>query len=98
MNCRKARTSCRNSVWAGCRTGCGVLHLDKKSNPLQPRLLLILIFALLIRQSLPAQPAQGFNFTHYSTANGLLSNQVNAVVQDETGYIWIGTTDGLARF
>ena len=28
----------------------------------------------------------------------MLSNQVNTVVQDETGYIWAGTTDGLVRF
>ncbi len=28
----------------------------------------------------------------------MLSNQVNTVVQDEAGYIWAGTTDGLVRF
>ncbi len=45
-----------------------------------------------------AQQAKEFNFTHYSTGTGLLSNQVNAVVQDEEGYLWIGTTDGLQRY
>lgn len=30
--------------------------------------------------------------------SGLLSHQVNAVLQDADGYIWAGTTDGLQRF
>ena len=45
-----------------------------------------------------AQPDAQFNFSHYSTSTGLQSNQVNSVVQDEVGYIWIGSTDGLIRF
>lgn len=45
-----------------------------------------------------AQKTREYNFTHYSTANGLLSNQVNSIVQDADGYIWTGTTDGLQRF
>ena len=42
-----------------------------------------------------AKPPRQYTFSHYSTATGMLSNQVNTVVQDETGYIWAGTTDGL---
>ncbi|MEO5683994.1 MAG: two-component regulator propeller domain-containing protein [Chitinophagaceae bacterium] len=49
-------------------------------------------------QQLNAQPPRQYTFTHYSTATGLQSNQVNAVVQDETGYMWIATTEGLVRF
>ena len=45
-----------------------------------------------------AQQSKQYLFTHYTTATGLISNQVNAVVQDDDGYIWIGTTDGLQRF
>jgi ligand-binding sensor domain-containing protein/signal transduction histidine kinase len=47
---------------------------------------------------LNAQAGHQYTFTHYSTANGMVSNQVNTTVQDETGYIWTGTTDGLVRF
>jgi ligand-binding sensor domain-containing protein len=47
---------------------------------------------------LRAQQVKEYNFTHYSTGNGLLSNQVNTIVQDEEGYLWTGTTDGLQRF
>jgi signal transduction histidine kinase/ligand-binding sensor domain-containing protein len=35
---------------------------------------------------------------HYGTSNGLSSNEVSNVVQDETGYMWIGTNNGLQRF
>jgi ligand-binding sensor domain-containing protein/signal transduction histidine kinase len=45
-----------------------------------------------------AQEPLQFSFTHYSAASGLLSNQVNTIVQDREGYLWTGTTDGLQRF
>ena len=31
-------------------------------------------------------------------AEGLPSNRVNALLQDPSGYLWIGTSDGLARY
>ncbi len=45
-----------------------------------------------------SQDAGQYSFTHYTAASGLLSNQVNTIVQDEEGYIWAGTTDGLQRY
>ncbi|MCY7355906.1 MAG: hypothetical protein LH609_00225, partial [Rudanella sp.] len=33
-----------------------------------------------------------------TTADGLPSSTVTGIVQDQTGFIWIGTADGLARF
>ncbi len=38
------------------------------------------------------------SFTHLSTTNGLLSNQVNSVTQDDQGFIWIGSIDGIQRY
>jgi Predicted periplasmic ligand-binding sensor domain len=35
---------------------------------------------------------------HYGLSAGLASNEVNTVAQDEAGYIWIGTANGLQRF
>ena len=35
---------------------------------------------------------------HYGTSSGLASNEVVSVGQDEKGYIWIGTNNGLQRF
>ncbi|KYP14463.1 two-component regulator propeller domain-containing protein [Flavihumibacter sp. CACIAM 22H1] len=33
-----------------------------------------------------------------STANGLSDNRITAIYKDQTGYIWIGTKNGLNRF
>jgi len=43
------------------------------------------------------QPKQ-YVFTHFSTIDGLASNIVNNVVQDDNGFIWLGTIDGLQRY
>ena len=42
--------------------------------------------------------AQEYNFTNYTTSNGLTSNTTTSLVQDARGYLWIGTTAGLSRF
>ena len=36
--------------------------------------------------------------SHYSTDDGLCSNAVSNIVQDDYGYIWIATWNGLSRF
>ena len=42
--------------------------------------------------------ASRFSFQHLNTSNGLPNQQVEAIVQDAEGYIWIGTRNGLAKF
>jgi len=39
-----------------------------------------------------------YNFRHYSVSEGLPESRVYAVAQDSTGYLWIGTLGGLARY
>jgi ligand-binding sensor domain-containing protein len=39
-----------------------------------------------------------YNFIHYPPESGIISNQVNTTVQDDEGYLWLGTTNGLQRF
>ena len=34
-------------------------------------------------------------FTHLAEKEGLSNNQVNCIAQDNDGFIWIGTNDGL---
>lgn len=36
--------------------------------------------------------------SHYSTDNGLSSNAIAVIKQDDMGFIWIGTWNGLSRF
>jgi ligand-binding sensor domain-containing protein len=47
---------------------------------------------------LKAQPAKQYFFTHYTTRNGLLSNRVASIAQDQKGFLWIATINGLQRF
>jgi len=37
-------------------------------------------------------------FQHFTTAQGLPSNVINAIVEDQAGYLWLSTNKGLARF
>ena len=37
-------------------------------------------------------------FTHFTTREGLPSNQVNSIVGDDRGNLWLGTDQGLCRF
>ncbi|MBN1597804.1 MAG: response regulator [Bacteroidales bacterium] len=38
------------------------------------------------------------NYRHLSTLNGLSGSSITDIVQDQEGYIWIATTDGLNRY
>lgn len=42
--------------------------------------------------------AAGFKFKHLNTSLGLPNQQVESMVQDQNGYIWIGTRNGLAKY
>lgn len=59
------------------------------------RVLLMAIPLLLF--SLNAFP-QRYNFTIYNTGSGLPGNQINDVIQDRHGRIWVGTMNGVSRF
>lgn len=42
--------------------------------------------------------AQNYIFNRLSIGDGLLSNNVSSVWQDQTGYLWIGSQSGLQRY
>ncbi len=61
----------------------------------RPQIVLILV---LISLSLKVD-AQQFALRQYTAVDGLPQSQVNAIVEDQYGYLWIGTSGGgLARF
>lgn len=39
-----------------------------------------------------------FQFRHYNIENGVSSNGIASILQDQKGYIWLGTDNGLSRF
>ena len=41
---------------------------------------------------------QRLNLSKYNNASGLPQNYVYSIVQDNNGYIWIATAEGLARY
>ena len=41
---------------------------------------------------------QNYTVRNYTTNQGLPHNNVRAIVQDSTGYLWLATWDGLSRF
>lgn len=40
----------------------------------------------------------GENFTNYTTADGLVDNEISAIIRDKNGFLWVGTEGGLSRF
>ena len=42
--------------------------------------------------------SQQYNFINYSVEHGLIQSQINALRQDNKGYIWIGTLGGVSKF
>lgn len=60
------------------------------------RILKVVLLSILL---LPAfAQEERLNFFHLTTEHGLTSNDVNGIVQDSTGYIWISTSKGLNRY
>jgi len=60
-----------------------------------PFQLFIFLLCALAAQS---QQSGHYAFMHYRLAHGLASNIVNNVVQDEKGFLWLATNNGLQRF
>jgi len=58
--------------------------------------LIALLFVYLMPHALLS--AQNFNLKSYMTSDGLAHNNVRAMVRDSSGFLWIGTWDGLSRF
>jgi len=54
-------------------------------------------FLYIFSQPLFAQ-YQEFRFTHLTTDNGLSQSNVTCILQDNKGYLWFGTFNGLNRY
>ena len=73
-----------------------VSTFDKTHNLL--RTFFIFCFIVLYLPSIFAQQAREYSFKHFSVSSGLAANTVSSVTQDEDGYMWIATTNGLQRY
>ena len=59
---------------------------------------LIRMVSCLLLFSMTTVGQAPMKFNHLTKENGLPSNIIYCAVQDFQGYIWIGTTNGLARY
>ncbi|MCO6480097.1 MAG: response regulator [Phaeodactylibacter sp.] len=58
----------------------------------------LLFLSCLLLCKLPAASAQELHFDHISLEQGLSQSIVNCILQDEQGFLWFGTDDGLNRY
>jgi len=57
------------------------------------------LFLLLVIGSLLTEAQEALNkFRHIRVADGLIHNTVNCMLEDEKGFVWIGTNNGLQRY
>ncbi len=61
------------------------------------KILLLSLLALVSVKDTSAQQLQA-SLSHYSTDDGMTSNTISDIRQDDYGYIWISTWNGLSRF
>lgn len=59
---------------------------------------LIFIVCLMAYKPLSAQQFPDFHFENISTADGLSDNTITCLFQDNKGFLWIGTGNGLNRY
>ncbi len=62
------------------------------------RVLLVLIMLLPACLEMVQAQSNELKFEHLTKEDGLSSSDITSVVQDQQGFIWIGTIDGLNRY
>lgn len=61
-------------------------------------ILLVTLICSVIRVEIKAQPQSSYKFRSLTTQDELSHNSVNAIYQDDLGFLWIGTMDGINRY
>src|SRR5664280_600772 len=59
---------------------------------------MVITMMLILLLSQAELLAQNFNIKSYNTSDGLAHNNIRSMVRDNSGFLWIGTWDGLSRF
>ena len=78
-----------------------ILYLSAvKANCFMKRLYQIIAISIVAIGFATSNQAQGLkaSLSHFSTENGLSSNAISCMVQDDYGFVWIATWNGLSRF
>ena len=59
---------------------------------------LYLIISYILLGFFPAAAQGLINVKHYSVKDGMSQNTVQSILQDEKGYLWMATWNGLEKF
>lgn len=70
------------------------LNFSARTYSIHVRLCLMCMVLICLPQSVIAQ----FQFSSWSTDDGLPQNSIQAILQTRDGYLWLTTSDGLVRF
>jgi len=63
-----------------------------------PKNIFLVIFLIFLSESLIAQNRNEFSFERLGVEEGLSNSSVYAITQDNEGYLWFGTADGLNKY
>jgi len=58
----------------------------------------ILLTGISIIIAIPVLFSQTYFFDNYSVKNGLAQSNVYSIIQDRSGYLWMGTASGVSKF
>lgn len=70
-------------------------NFPKKNSCVKSKIIFFFVLQLFYANFLTAQK---YNITSYTVANGLPNNQINDILQDANGKLWIGTMNGGCTF
>ncbi|MES2396478.1 MAG: two-component regulator propeller domain-containing protein, partial [Bacteroidota bacterium] len=65
---------------------------------MKKNLFVLFVFSLIHISQAPLLKSQKAKFGHLSVDHGLSQNTVGSIVQDQYGFMWFGTGDGLNRY
>lgn len=65
---------------------------------LRPVTLAILLLTAFFCAKTQAWSQQPYQFENYTSVNGLSDNRITCIYKDKTGFMWVGTENGLNRF
>ncbi len=73
-------------------------RLSSPSTRIAALTILLLLATGMVLALDPSVPFSHYTFRRWTHDDGLPQNTVQAIIQDETGYLWVATQEGLARF